>query len=77
MDAKQKIICKKLVEKTRQYQSGNLSWQELIDLLDDAHGHYPENELISELYDLIEHDTKRGGYFYVNEILDCLEAISR
>ncbi len=77
MDAKQKIICKQLVEKTRQYKSGNLSWEELIHLLDDAHEHYPENRLISELYDLIEHDTKHGAYLYVNEILEWLEAISR
>ena len=59
---------RQLAEKTRQYRSGNLPWQELIDLLDSAYEEYPNDEYIFILYNLIEHEPKRGGFLGVNEV---------
>jgi len=66
-DQQWKLTRKQLAEKTRQYQSGNLSWQDLIDFLFDANKQYPEDQLIFDLYDLIEHEPKRGGFLGVSE----------
>ena len=63
---KQILSRKQLAEKTRQYQSGNLSWEELMDLLGDLYEKYPDDELIFDLYDKIEHEPKRGGLFGVS-----------
>lgn len=62
------LIRRQLAEKTRQYRSGNLPWQELIDLLDSAYEEYPDDEYISILYNLIEHEPKRGGFLGVNVV---------
>ena len=62
------LIRRQLAEKTRQYRSGNLPWQELIDLLDSAYEEYPNDEYIFILYNLIEHEPKRGGFLGVNEV---------
>jgi hypothetical protein len=59
---------RQLAEKTRQYQSGNLSWQELIDLLESAYEENTDDEYIFKLYNLIEHQPKRGGFLGVNEV---------
>jgi hypothetical protein len=67
LDQQQILTRRQLAEKTRQYQSGNLSWQELIDFLFDANKQYPEDQLIFDLYDLIEHEPKRGGFLGVSE----------
>ena len=58
---------KQLAEKTRQYKSGDLPWQELIDSLFDANKQFPDDVLISNLYSLIEHLPKRGGFLGVSE----------
>ena len=67
LDQQQIVTRKQLAEKTRQYQSGNLTWQELMDLLFDASKEYSDDELIFDLYDLFEHEPKRGGFLGISE----------
>lgn len=58
---------KLILEKVHQYQSGQIDWGKLIDLLYDASDKYESDELISEIFDLIEHEPKKGGLLGVNE----------
>ena len=46
----------------RAYLSQNLSWEQFIDRFADS-----EDDLVSDLVDLIEHEPKRGGFLGVNE----------
>jgi hypothetical protein len=68
LDGQWILTCRQLAEKTRQYQSASLSLQELKDLLSDANRQYPDDEYIFKLYDLIEHEPKRGGFAGVSEV---------
>ena len=49
-------------EGARAYLSGKLSWEQFMDLFAES-----EDELISDLVDLMEHEPKRGGFLGVNE----------
>jgi hypothetical protein len=42
-----------------QYLSGNLSFERFLELIPEK----PEDALIAELVDLVEHEPKRGGLF--------------
>jgi len=56
-----------LAAKTRQYQAHSITWQELIDELYKATAQDKQDDLISELFDLIEHEPKRGGFLGMKE----------
>ena len=49
-------------EAGRSYLSKNLSWEEFIGRFAES-----EDDLVSDLVDLIEHEPKRGGFLGVNE----------
>lgn len=53
---------RKAAEAGRAYLSKNLSWEEFMDQFADSN-----DDLISDLVDLIEHEPKRGGFLGVNE----------
>jgi hypothetical protein len=46
----------------RAYLSKNLSWEEFMDRFAES-----DDDLISDLVDLIEHEPQRGGFLGVNE----------
>lgn len=62
MEADLKTLRREAAEEGRSYLSRNLSCEEFMNRFAES-----EDDLISDLVDLIEHEPKRGGFLGVNE----------
>ena len=62
MDQDLKLQRHAAAEAGRAYLAGSLSWGELMRRFADS-----EDELVSDLVDLVEHEPKRGGFLGVND----------
>ena len=57
-----KTLRREAAEAGRSYLSKNMSWEEFMNRFAES-----EDDLVSDLVDLIEHEPKRGGFLGVNE----------
>lgn len=62
MEDDPKVLRQDAAEAGRAYLSNNLSWDEFMQRFAGS-----EDDLVSDLVDLIEHEPKRGGFLGVNE----------
>jgi hypothetical protein len=62
MQADLKALRREAAEAGRSYLSKNLSWEEFMNRFSES-----EDDLVSNLVDLIEHEPKRGGFLGVKD----------
>lgn len=62
MNDSTKEIRKRAAEKGRGYLSGDITWKEFIDEFNDE-----DDKLVMILFDVIEHEPSRKGWFGVDE----------